>query len=77
VLVVDMMPHDREEMRETMGHLWSGFTAEQMNDWLSAAGLVRVQQLSLPVDARARGPALFATRATKPDSSPRFPIGAS
>ena len=69
LLVVDMMPHDREELRETMGHLWSGFSAEQMNEWLGAAGLVRVQQLSLPVDPRARGPALFATRAVKPDTN--------
>ena len=69
VLGVDMMPHERDELRETMGHLWSGFAAEQMNEWLSAAGLVRVQHLPLPVDARARGPALFATRATKPATS--------
>lgn len=69
LLIVDMMPHDLEELRETMGHLWSGFAAEQMNEWVSAAGLVHVQQLPLPVDARARGPALFATRAIKPTTN--------
>jgi ubiquinone/menaquinone biosynthesis C-methylase UbiE len=64
LLVVDMMPHDREDMRETMGHVWSGFSAEQMNGWLSAAGFERVQHIALPVDARAKGPALFAVRAS-------------
>lgn len=68
VLVVDMMPHDREEMREEMGHLWLGFSSEQMHEWLAAAGFERVQLLPLPVDARARGPALFAARATKPET---------
>jgi ArsR family transcriptional regulator len=66
LLVVDMMPHDREEMRESMGHLWPGFSSEQMNEWLSAAGFERAQHMPLPVDARAKGPALFATRAAKP-----------
>ncbi len=65
LLVVDMMPHDREELRETMGHLWPGFAQEQLNEWLNAAGFARVQHLPLPVDARARGPALFATRAIR------------
>ncbi len=66
LLVVDMMPHDHEELRETMGHVWSGFAAEQLNEWLAAAGLEHTQHLALPVDARAKGPALFAVRSTKP-----------
>ena len=65
LLVVDMMPHDREELQETMGHLWLGFSNEQVSTWLTSAGFGAVQVLPLPVDARARGPALFAARATK------------
>ncbi|MGQ0815852.1 MAG: ArsR/SmtB family transcription factor [Gemmatimonadota bacterium] len=65
LLLVDMMPHDREDMRETMGHVWPGFAEEQINVWLDAAGFGRIQHISLPVDARAKGPALFATRAIK------------
>lgn len=65
LLIVDMMPHDREDMRETMGHVWAGFSAEQMNDWLGAIGFDHIQHIALPVDARAKGPALFAARATK------------
>ena len=66
LLIVDMMPHDNEEMQETMGHLWPGFATEQLNEWLKAAGFARVQHIALPVDARAKGPALFASRANKP-----------
>ena len=66
VLIVDMMPHSDEELRETMGHVWPGFATDQINEWLSAAGFVSVQHVVLPVDARAKGPALFATRASNP-----------
>lgn len=66
MLIVDMMPHDNEEMRENMGHLWPGFSTDQLNEWLAAAGFPRAQHIALPVDARAKGPALFATRVTNP-----------
>ena len=59
VLVVDMLPHAREEYRQTMGHVWQGFTAAQMTEWMSAAGLSRVRVLPLPADPQARGPTLF------------------
>jgi ArsR family transcriptional regulator len=65
LLLVDMMPHEDEELRETMGHVWPGFSSEQVEQWLTAAGFARIQHISLPVDARAKGPALFATRAYK------------
>ena len=65
LLLVDMMPHEDEELRETMGHVWPGFSSEQIEQWLTAAGFARIQHISLPVDARAKGPALFATRAYK------------
>ena len=65
VLIVDMMPHDRDDMRETMGHVWPGFSHEQIESWLSDAGFQRSHYINLPADARAKGPALFALRATK------------
>ena len=65
LLLVDMMPHDREDMRETMGHVWPGFASEQINEWLAACGFAHVQHVALPIDTRAKGPALFATRAIK------------
>lgn len=64
LLIVDMMPHDREDMMETMGHVWSGFTNEQIVKWSLHAGFDDVQFITLPVDVRAKGPRLFAARVT-------------
>src|SRR5437773_2587783 len=38
VLVVDMQPHDRESYRQQMGHVWLGFSDEQMQQLLDEAG---------------------------------------
>src|SRR5688572_28960068 len=65
LVVIDMMPHDREEYRQQMGHVWQGFSPEQMTDWLSAAGFGQVRCTPLPVDSAANGPALFVAAATK------------
>jgi ArsR family transcriptional regulator len=65
LIVVDMTPHDREEYRQQMGHVWQGFSPEQMTDWLSAAGFDRVRYTSLPVEPDANGPSLFVASATR------------
>jgi ArsR family transcriptional regulator len=65
LLVVDMVPHAREEFRERMGHLWLGFSAAQLEPWLAAAGLRALRYVALPPDARAKGPRLFAAAAEK------------
>jgi ArsR family transcriptional regulator len=64
VLIVDMLPHEREEYRAGMGHLWLGFGDEQLATWLAAAGFEHTRVVALPPDPQARGPALFAARAT-------------
>ena len=63
LLVVDMMPHDHEEYRQQMGHVWQGFSPEQMTDWLSAAGFTRVRYTPLPVEPDTSGPSLFVVTA--------------
>ena len=65
VLVVDMMPHEREEYRATMGHLWLGFEAAQIGAWLESAGFADVRVVPLPPDPQAKGPGLFTARAVK------------
>ena len=65
LVIVDMMPHDRDEYRQQMGHVWQGFSAEQMVDWLSTAGFARVRYTALPVDPDVKGPALFVVRADR------------
>ena len=65
LLVVDMMPHDREEYRQQMGHVWLGFSEAQLAAWLEPAGVARLVYRSLPADPTAKGPTLFAATARK------------
>ena len=65
VLVVDMLPHDRAEYRQGMGHVWLGFSAKHMTKLLNGAGFGDVRVGPLPVDRVAKGPALFVAVATK------------
>lgn len=63
VLVVDMVAHDREDYRRTMGHQHLGFTRAGMTEALRVAGFRAVEWRELPVEPDARGPGLFACRA--------------
>jgi ArsR family transcriptional regulator len=60
LLVLDMMPHDRQDLRQTMGHLWQGFDAATLGAWMQAAGLESFRYNGLPADTDAKGPMLFA-----------------
>ena len=64
-LVVDMAPHDREEYRQKMGHVWLGFSDDQMRRLLTQAGFDEGRIHALPPAADAKGPALFAAIASK------------
>ena len=59
LLVVDMLPHDRESYRQQMGHVWLGFSEEHMADAARDAGFDAVSIVALPPDPKAKGPALF------------------
>lgn len=59
LLLVDMLPHDRAEYRQTMGHVWLGFDAEQVKEWSAAAGFAAVRMHALPPSAATKGPTLF------------------
>jgi ubiquinone/menaquinone biosynthesis C-methylase UbiE len=65
LLVTDMLPHDHEEYRQQMGHIWLGFPEEQLRRLLSAAGFASIRITPLEPDAHARGPALFAASARR------------
>jgi ubiquinone/menaquinone biosynthesis C-methylase UbiE len=69
LLVVDMQPHEREEYRATMGHLWLGFSSEQLNGWLEGAGFTAARIVPLAPDPQAKGPALFTMRAVRRTST--------
>jgi ubiquinone/menaquinone biosynthesis C-methylase UbiE/DNA-binding transcriptional ArsR family regulator len=65
VLVVDMLPHDREEYQQQMGHVWLGFSESQITRLVAGAGFENVRVRMLPVDPDAKGTALFAAMASK------------
>ena len=60
VLVVDMLPHDRQEYQQQMGHVWLGFSDKQIERFLTGAEFTDVRVRMLPADPDAKGPALFA-----------------
>lgn len=65
LIVVDMLPHDRESYRQQMGHVWLGFSDEQMGRLLNDAGFERTRVVPLPADPRVKGPALFVATGQK------------
>ena len=65
VLVVDMLPHERQEYQQQMGHVWLGFSEKQIGKFLTDAGFSDVRMRLLPADPDAMGPALFAAAATR------------
>jgi len=71
LLVLDMMPHDRHDLTQSLGHLWQGFASATVAGWMRDAGMVGVRYNSLPPDPEAKGPLLFAASATRPAESVR------
>jgi ubiquinone/menaquinone biosynthesis C-methylase UbiE len=65
LLIVDMLPHDRAEYRQKMGHIWMGFDNKQINNYLEAAELRPMLYHPLPPDTMTKGPALFAATARR------------
>jgi ArsR family transcriptional regulator len=65
LLIVDMLPHDRQEYRQQMGHVWMGFSAEQIQQALDRVGFTETRFIELPADPAAKGPTLFATTAVR------------
>jgi ubiquinone/menaquinone biosynthesis C-methylase UbiE len=65
LLIADMLPHDREEYRQQMGHIWLGFSEDHIKRLLAGAGFDRVRIVGLPVNSAAKGPALFVATAMK------------
>jgi ArsR family transcriptional regulator len=65
VMIVDMLPHDRVEYQQQMGHVWLGFAEKTMKKLLEGAGFDGVSITTLPADEAAKGPSLFVATARK------------
>lgn len=71
LVVVDMAPHEREEYRQRMGHLWQGFSEAEITGWMEESGLAGARYVTLVPEIEAKGPGLFAASARKPSPAGR------
>jgi ArsR family transcriptional regulator len=65
LLVVDLLPHDRDAYRQQLGHVRLGMSDRQVSDALEAAGFEGVGVHPMAPDPRAKGPALFVAAARR------------
>jgi len=63
ILIVDMLPHDRAEYRMERGHVWLGFSEDEISGYLAAAGFGTGRLQTIPPAPEAKGPNLFAVSA--------------
>jgi len=69
LILVDMLPHDRENYRHQMGHVWMGFSEEHVDRMLRESGFDGIRVVPLPPDPKAKGPGLFVATAEKPNAT--------
>ncbi len=76
LLICDMLPHDREEYRQQMGHVWLGFGEDQLRKLLAGAGFEKIRMATLAADPSAKGPALFVAAAARIEKLTSFQLSA-
>jgi ubiquinone/menaquinone biosynthesis C-methylase UbiE len=59
LVVVDLLPHDRDDFRRQMDQRSMGFEPLEMEKMLKTAGFSQMRVRSLPPEPTAKGPALF------------------
>jgi ArsR family transcriptional regulator len=62
-VVVDLLPHDRDDFRRQIGQLHSGFDPKQLEETMQSAGFTAARATPLPPEQGAKGPALFLATA--------------
>jgi ArsR family transcriptional regulator len=65
LVVLDMLPHDHDEYRKTMGHVWLGFEPLQVQRLLVSAGFGSARVRPLEPEPGVRGPGLFVASAVR------------
>jgi ArsR family transcriptional regulator len=63
LLICDMLPHDREEYRQQMGHVWLGFHGAHLQGLLADSGFTDARVVPMPSNPDAKGPSLFVASA--------------
>lgn len=59
LLVVDMVAHDRDDYRFTMGHAHLGFDEQDVQSWLNSTNFSNMRYRRLPPQPEGKGPGLF------------------
>ena len=70
LIIVEMHPHEHEDYRQRMGHVWLGFDRSQVESWCAEAQLEAVRFISLPPAPEAKGPSLFVASAVRSATHP-------
>lgn len=65
LVMLDMIPHDRSEYRDSMGHMWQGFSESQICSWLRQANWKDVRYELVPPEPEAKGTGLFVASAVR------------
>jgi ubiquinone/menaquinone biosynthesis C-methylase UbiE/DNA-binding transcriptional ArsR family regulator len=60
-VIVDLLPHDREEFRRQTGQMSLGMEPKAVEKMMDAAGFKDITARSLPPEPNVKGPALFLT----------------
>jgi ArsR family transcriptional regulator len=58
-VVMDLLPHDRDDFRRQMGQRKMGFAPESITQLLGACGFANATAHALPPQPNTKGPALF------------------
>jgi len=69
LVIVDMLPHDRESYRQQMGHVWLGFSEAHTKRMLDEGGFEQMKIVALTPDSTVKGPALFVATGFKHETA--------
>jgi ubiquinone/menaquinone biosynthesis C-methylase UbiE len=65
-VIVDLLPHDRDDFRRMMGQVSLGFGREDLKREMEGAGFGDVKIRELPPEEGVKGPGLFLAAGVKP-----------
>jgi ArsR family transcriptional regulator len=70
LILVDLLPHDREDFRRQMNQRHPGFSPAQLSSLFAGAGFAEKQSSITPLapEPQSKGPALFLANAVKPSN---------
>jgi ArsR family transcriptional regulator len=59
IVIVDLLPHDREDFKRQLGQQGMGFEVAEMKTKLEVAGFAQIDLRPIPPEEGVKGPALF------------------